>query len=65
MAVNLLDYLIPILIPIRRLNQATHEADNEKANRLALKVCGVLSEASTQEIRCRALEKTRRMLGRR
>jgi len=39
--------------------------DNEEVNRLALKVLGALSEAADQGTRRRALEKARRMLGRR
>ena len=34
----------------------------DEVDRLAMKVLGVLAEASTQELRRRALEKARRML---
>lgn len=39
--------------------------DPEEVNRLAAKVIGALAEASSQAARRRALDKARRMLGRR
>ncbi len=39
-------------------------SNKDEINRIALKLLGVLSEASSQEVRRKALDKARRMVGR-
>jgi len=48
-----------------RLPREARSAQAALVDQLALKVLGVLADAPSQEVRRKALEKARRMLGRR